>query len=59
MRIFSGDNSRPFWDWVDRRSGRTWSACYSAGCYLQRIESWVHRRGRKRESMMVLFEVDK
>jgi len=58
MALFSGNTSRPFWNWINRRNGKTWSVCYSIGCYLQQIEGWVHRRGRRRESMIMIFEVD-
>ena len=46
--IFSGDRSRPMWDWINRRDGLLWSILYSVGCRLQEIEAWVCRRGRRR-----------
>ena len=58
MPIFSGDRSRPMWNWINRRSGRTWSVCYDIGCHLQDLESWVQRRGRRRRVACMFFEVE-
>ena len=58
MLIFSGENSRPMWNFIDRFDGRTWSVLYSAGCHLQDLESWVQQRGRRRRVKCMVFEVE-
>ena len=42
--IFYGDSSRPLWNWINRRNGRTWSLLYSAGVWLQNKEWWLRHR---------------
>ena len=56
--FFSGDRNRPLWDWIDRRNGRTWSICYSAGCRLQEFEAWVRWGCRRRRVEFMVFEVE-
>ena len=58
MTIFSGDNSIPIWNFINRFDGRTHSMLYSAGCHLQEIEAWVRRGCRRGRVECVCFEVE-
>jgi hypothetical protein len=42
--MFSGEHSRPFWNWINCREGMVWEICYSVGVYLQNIELYFDNR---------------
>jgi len=46
MTYFYGDNSRTFWNWIDKRDGILWNILYSIGVRLQNIE-WKIRHYKK------------
>ena len=58
MTIFSSDNSRPMWNFINRFDGPTWSILYSTGRHLQELESWVRRGCRRRRVECMVIEIE-